>query len=319
VSVIVLGDIMIDIAAGLTSLDQITASRGSDVPSRITASIGGSAANTAAWLSHVHTPTHLLGARGADPLGVYLDHQLMASGINSQLKIDVGHPTGVCIVLNEANGERTMIPSPGANAHLSMSDYISQWPQQPIGHLHVSGYALFHPVTGSSVLECMERALDLGCTISFDPSAHTLLESHKHRVHMALQMTHLLIANEEEAQALTVTFKTRNNAPAMNLDDIFEDLLPLINSGSPTLPTVVVTLNSAGAAAANYETRTQTIPPSASGHIVSTTGAGDAFNAGFITTWIASPMDLVAAINSGNDLASQIVGRVGASPLDLIW
>jgi sugar/nucleoside kinase (ribokinase family) len=264
-------------------------------------------------------PTHLLGARGADPLGEYIDHQLSASGIKSHLKIDVSHPTGLCIVLTEANGERTMIPSAGANAQISSADYISQWPEKPFDHLHVSGYSLFHPATGNAVLECMERAIDRGCTISFDPSAHTLLESHSRRVSKALEMTHLLIANEQEAQALAVAFDIHNSADEMGLDNMMGGLISMLNSGNRSQSTVVVTLGSAGAAAANRDSTTQPILPSASQQIVSTTGAGDAFNAGFITSWMRSPKDLPAAINSGNDLASQIVGRVGASPLDIMW
>ena len=318
VSVLVLGDIMVDIAAGITSLDHITASRGSDIPSSIAISVGGSAANTAAWLSQVGALTYLLGARGADPLGDHLADQLNASGIRSRLKIDGSNPTGLCIVLTETNGERTMIPSAGANAHLSSTDYISQWPEQPFDHLHVSGYSLFHPVTGSAVLECMEKAIDSGCTVSFDPSAHTLLELHSHRVRRALEMTHLLIANEQEARALTVAFKTQNSSHKMNLDNILVDLLQLINNGKYEHSTVVVTLGAAGAAAANRARASQSIPPRKSEQVVSTTGAGDAFNAGFINSWIKSPMDLLAGINTGNELAAQIVGRVGASPLDAI-
>jgi sugar/nucleoside kinase (ribokinase family) len=46
---------------------------------------------------------------------------------------------------------------------------------------------------------------------------------------------------------------------------------------------------------------------------VDTTGAGDAFAAGFITQWIASN-DLADSMKAGNELARQCVAIIGARP-----
>ena len=48
--------------------------------------------------------------------------------------------------------------------------------------------------------------------------------------------------------------------------------------------------------------------------VVNTTGAGDAFAAGFISIWAANG-PLIDALESGSDLAAECVALVGARPL----
>ena len=46
---------------------------------------------------------------------------------------------------------------------------------------------------------------------------------------------------------------------------------------------------------------------------IDTTGAGDAFAAGFIPMWLESK-DLLASMNAGNEVARQCVAIIGARP-----
>ena len=50
-----------------------------------------------------------------------------------------------------------------------------------------------------------------------------------------------------------------------------------------------------------------------SANVIDTTGAGDAFAAGFIGSWIEES-DLLAAMGSAIDLATQCVAIIGARP-----
>ena len=86
----------------------------------------GSAANVAAWLAAVGTPvppssagsgtTPRAGRAGAALLGVAGGVQVRASRWNPR------RPTGTCVVLVGADGERSMLPDPGANLALSPGD-----------------------------------------------------------------------------------------------------------------------------------------------------------------------------------------------------
>lgn len=50
-----------------------------------------------------------------------------------------GRPTGVVVILVDANGERTMFPDNGANADLEVNDLP---PLNDIDGAYLSGYAL---------------------------------------------------------------------------------------------------------------------------------------------------------------------------------
>ncbi len=76
--------------------------------------------------------------------------------------------------------------------------------------------------------------------------------------------------------------------------------------------TVVVKLGSRGVLA--RDAAGTVAVPALRHDVVDTTGAGDAFTAGFLPLWLAGA-PLAAAIEEGQRLAGAAVGRVGASPL----
>jgi ribokinase len=119
-----LGDLMIDVVARLDA----PLAFGSDSPSTITLFDGGSAANTAAWLGWLGTPT-------GDPT----------------------RPTGTCIVLVTPDGERTMLPSAGANDALQPAD-ISTDLLMAGDHLHLSAYSLLREGSRDAALAALRLA-----------------------------------------------------------------------------------------------------------------------------------------------------------------
>lgn len=316
-SIIVMGDLMIDICAPLDSLDALTLSRGSDLPSSITFDVGGSAANTASWLAAAGNSTYLLGAVGSDSMGETINSRLSQPNLHLKLQQFSEHPTGTCIVITESSGERTMIPSAGANAHLSIHQLFNLWAQVPgPRHLHVSGYALFHEVAGATTLVAMEHARSVGMSISFDPSAHTLVSSHSDRIRSALALANILLANEQEATALAqILLGQPALAAEKGILDLAGKLRGLLCAESID-PVAVITLGPRGAIAASSTTEAVPAAEVAVGHIRSTTGAGDAFNAGFLGSWLTGAA-VVPALEAGVTLASQALSRVGASPYAL--
>lgn len=305
----VLGDLMVDIACGVETLEAITIARGSDYPSRATLSPGGSAANTATWLAREANTVYLMGAVGDDPLGDYLINQIGPSGVHMLVQRVPGELTGVCLILNEHDGQRTMIPSAGANARFDDSRLADQLTGSNITHLHVSAYMLFHEVSGITALAYMDAARRVGATVSLDPASSALLARNRTRLMQALALSDLLLANADEALEIT-RLLSEEGSPCNNID------LGLIShSMHPSSPTVVVTDGAEPVRALGGSIHNFTISVTKISSVKSTTGAGDAFNAGYLNAWLAGS-DIPASIAAGTILAGRVLGEVGATTLN---
>jgi ribokinase len=307
-SIHILGDLMVDIACEVDTLETLVVARGSDFPARTTLSPGGSAANTATWLARTGNTAYLVGAIGEDPLGDYLVHEITESGVHMLVQRVPDELTGVCLILNERDGQRTMIPSAGANAKFVNTPSLDPLASPNINHLHVSAYMLFHEVSGISALECMVAARRAGATVSLDPSSSALLATNRVRLMAALALSDLLLANADEALEISRLLRDDDTvSPSIDLALISSALHPLS-------PTVVVTNTAEPVRALENLVHNFTIPVPKIESVKSTTGAGDAFNAGFLNAWLAGS-DIPASISAGTILATRVLGEVGATTL----
>jgi sugar/nucleoside kinase (ribokinase family) len=261
---VVLGDLMVDVVARSSG----PLARGSDTPARVTMHGGGSASNVAAWAASLGTPVALVCRVGDDERGRIAVAELRAAGVDVHADVDPARPTGTCVVLVEPDGERTMLPDPGAN-------------NAPLGgippgdHLHVVGYALLRDGPRASALAAIEQARAAGMTVSVDPSSWAFLYPG------AIPAVDLLLPNEEEAEL------------------------------AGTAAEVVTKLGPAGA---RWTDGTETITvPAEPVAVVDTTGAGDAFAAGFLTARLAGA-DPRAALQAGCHVAARAVAQVGGRP-----
>jgi sugar/nucleoside kinase (ribokinase family) len=284
VTFVVVGDAMMDVTVRM----HLPLAYGSDTPADIVQSPGGSAANTAAWLGRSGHRTVFVGAVGDDPAGEAVTRALSACGVETAVGRGAA-PTGTCVVLVDPTGERSMLPATGANADLDphgADPYLG-----PDGHLHVSGYALMHAATAAPVLDLIVRARAAGSTVSVDPASADPLRRGAPHVVAALEQADVILANEDEAIVLA-------GAPDPAL------------IGRPEA-TVVVKRGAEGIRARRGQQRLdQSAPPC---RVVDTTGAGDAFAAGFLPAWRAG-LDLAEAAAAGQALAAEVVARVGAAP-----
>lgn len=286
--VVVVGDVLVDVVARL----EAPIARGSDAPARISFGGGGSAANVAAWLAAAGASPVLVGRVGDDQRGREARAGLAAGGVDARLAIDPKRPTGTCIVIVEPDGERTMLPDPGANVALAPDDL----PPEVFAagaHLHVPGYALLREGSRPAASSAIAAACDQGMTVSVDPSSAALLSP----AFLDLAAgADLLIPNAEETQALTGVDEPE--LAARRLCEHFAE--------------VVVKLGGDGALWTDG--RALCRAPAAAGVAVSdTTGAGDAFAAGLIAARLegAGPQEALAAACR---LAVRAVARSGARP-----
>jgi sugar/nucleoside kinase (ribokinase family) len=289
VTVVVVGDVATDVVVVLEG----DPAPGSDRPASIVTRGGGAAANVAAHLARLGTAVELAGCVGDDPAGAGLAAELAAAGVRLALRTVTGVPTGTVVSLVEGDGQRSMLADRGANLELADGDVAVPGAG---GHLYVSGYTLLDPRPRTAGLQALRDAVAAGCTVSVDPASTGPLA--RYGVDRWLADTAgatLLLPNAEEARLLTGCEDVEDAARAL----------------AARYPVVTVKLGPDGALWASGDVLVHR--PAHPTTVVDTTGAGDAFAAGFLASWLLHP-EPETALAAGNRLAARAVSVVGARP-----
>ena len=285
--IVVLGDVMVDVVTRLSG----PVAPGSDSPARVAFEGGGQAANTAAWLALAGARVALVARVGDDPAGRAAAAELQALGVDVRFAVDEERPTGTCVVLVAADGERTMFPDPGANDALA-ADGLPDDLLVAGDHLHVAGYALLRDGSRDAALSAIERAVAVGMSTSVDPSSAALLSGGLQRLGKGVE---LLLPNLLEARALAAVEDPADAARAL----------------AESIPEVVVTLGEEGALWSDGADVVRVAAEPA--EVVDTTGAGDAFAAGLLAARLRGA-GTEEALRAGCALAARAVGSTGARP-----
>ncbi len=169
-----IGDAVVDVVVELSRLPVV----GDDVPGRISLSNGGQASNVAAWCSALGARAAVLSNVGADLAGDLVAGLLLRYGVELLGPGQAGGEasTGTIVSLVTPGGERSMVSDRGAAARLRASDVQAAW-FRGCDWLHVSGYSLFGADDGEAALVAADLAHRVGATVSVDVSAATLVES----------------------------------------------------------------------------------------------------------------------------------------------
>jgi ribokinase len=288
-----LGDLMVDVVARLFG----PLAEGSDSPGVISYVGGGSAANTAAWLTRVGVESVFIGSIGDDPAGQGQLESLHALGVDVRFRVDRIRPTGTCLVLVAPTGERTMVPDPGAN--LSLMEHDVPTDEFRAGdHLHVSGYALLRDSRDAAV-HAMKAAHATGMTISVGAASSAPLTLAGPEVFLGLLPDDvLLFANESEAAVLT-------GASGSSAD--------LARALAGPARQAVVTAGSGPAAWSDGSEVTTLAAEPLDRPELDTTGAGDAFAAGFLAARGRDALPVVC-LRDGHTLAAAACRTTGGRP-----
>ncbi len=233
---------------------------------------GGSAANTIYGLARVGIQTGFIGITGDDADGARLIEDLRGAGVDTgRIKQARGARSGCTLCLSDAAGRRSIYVVPGANNLLDLDEldvtYIRQakW-------LHVSSFA------GEKQLAMLLRLMN---ELREEPSLSLSPGAIYARRGLAalgplLKRTRVLFINRGELKELT------------GEDDIAKGAENCIRLGCRTVAVTLgggVQIGNRLAAAYIYDIRQEYIiaPPEAANEAeMETTGAGDAFAAGFI-------------------------------------
>jgi len=287
---------MVDVVARLFG----PLAEGSDSPGVISYVGGGSAANTAAWLTRVGESTTFIGAIGDDAAGQSQVESLHRLGVDVRFRVDRTRPTGTCLVLVAPTGERTMVPDPGANLALLEHDVpVDEF--RSGDHLHVSGYALLRD-SRDAALHAMAKAAASGMTVSVGAASAAPLEVLGAAEFFAMVPDRaVLFANEKEAAVLL----GQSGEPG----EAVELAARLAGSGREA----VVTAGSGDAAWSNGEASASMAAEPLDRPELDTTGAGDAFAAGFLAARARDAAPEVC-LRDGHALAAAACRTTGGRP-----
>lgn len=253
--------------------------------------LGGSSSITAFNLSRLGTKVAFAGVIGHDLFGNFVEEKLVGAGVDIKfLRRTDTQKTGVTIWYS-CHGARAGITYPGTIATLDASD-IGDDALKSARHLHVGAYFLlsqFH--AGAAKLFARAKALGLTTSVdcNYDPA-----ERWDSNLWAVLEHTDLFFPNEDEARAITRTPNAAAAARAL----------------AAVAQAVVVKRGAQGALIA---TRTREFEvPAIPVEVVDTTGAGDSFNAGFLSRFMRGE-DLEACAEAGALAASRNIGKVGGT------
>jgi sugar/nucleoside kinase (ribokinase family) len=265
----VLGDLMLDVVvAPARPLEH-----GTDVPGRVLLRQGGSAANAARWLARLGVRTTLVCAVGRDAIGRALVDALAREGVAVRAARVAGRPSGRIGVVLGAGGERSFVADRGAADELRPEDVREGWLRGD--GLHLPAYSLIGEPLGLAGRRAIELARAGGALVSLDLASAAPLLARGRRAARRLvadAAPDLLFATAGEAEAYLGGY----------------DLVRLLDAA----PLVVVKRGSAGAtvlarAADRPPLRFDVATPPLTA--TDTTGAGDAFDAGFLAAFLAAP------------------------------
>jgi len=276
VSVTVIGDAFVDMIVSVQGI------KPGETHHRKIITLCGGTANVAVQVSRLGGKARFIGKVGNDVFGEYFKQNLERNGVEDLTFVDHKNSTGLCISLVYADGERTMIADRGANNYLTKEEigkHLDEMLNSKITYF--SGYSFMSKSTSESILHAM-NACQGKSEIWFNLGAPNIIKN-SFRVHIS-KFVDVLILNTDEAKAITGRSRT---------EEIVDDLKELVK-------VAVITRGREGCLLVSdrYHVHIPTIYLNAK----DTTGAGDAFSAGFLAGKLKE-LDLVKCAELGNETA----------------
>jgi sugar/nucleoside kinase (ribokinase family) len=262
---------------------------------RLPLAIGGCAANVAIDLARVGVGVGVAGCVGRDPFGQFLVERLTAGGIDtSAVRVLGDTATSGTLIINVVGEDRRFIHAAGANAVMRASDIPLDRVKQA-NVFYVGGYLLMPALEGPDGLAALFRqARAAGVTTVLDVVVPGPGD-HWSKLAPLLAETDVFLPNEDEAAIIT------------GLTDPLDQAQRFRDAGAGT---VVITRGERGTLLVNDKLRIRagTYPT----NFVGGTGAGDAFDAGYIAGLLAGE-DSVGCLKWGAALGASCVRSISAT------
>lgn len=233
--------------------------------------IAGAESNTAIGLSKLGHSSGFVTAIGDDELGLYIINSVRAEGVDvSAIKTDINHRTGLMIKQLSAGETSVFYYRENSAASYFSADDIDFDYLKSAKIIHLSGIT---PVLSGSCLNACEKMADFAVknniTLSFDPNIRLRLwgsNDYTHIIKKLMYMSKIVMLGKDEAKRLLGT------------DNPEEIILELRKNG---VEYIAVKDGSNGAWCADKEK--SAFVPAQNCNCVDPVGAGDGFNAGFLS------------------------------------
>lgn len=268
-SLVALGDLVLDVVA---RADRAVV-EGSDTPGTVNLRVGGSAANAARAFVRAGGKASFIGAVGRDPWAGPLVAALRREGVVVHAVRKVGL-TARIVVLLDRHGERSFITHRGVADELAPEDLRDAW-WRGAGALHLPAYSLLASPLAEAALRAVVGVRAAGGAISVDLASRGPLLEHGLGVaweRIGVARPDILFANRDEAAALVGTRGLRALLQLAHVVVVKEgvdgcQVLYGVSPGRPQGDRLAVATRPL--------------------EVADSTGAGDAFDAGFLAAWLS--------------------------------
>ncbi|MGB5335779.1 MAG: adenosine kinase [Woeseiaceae bacterium] len=256
---------------------------------------GGSVANTIAGFANLGGTAAYIGKVRADQLGTIFNHDMRSLGVDIRLKAAAdGAPTARSHVLITADGQRTMQTYLGACLELSLADITTDTVGAPKAML-LEGYVWDIAEGPALARKAAEIGRAHGSKVALSLSDSFCVERHRDSfMDFVKNDADIIVADEEEVYALLGT--TSIDEALKALKD-FDNLFAITRSEQGS---VIVHKDETVIQAASKVEK-----------VVDTTGAGDAYSAGFLYGW-ANDKSLADCAKYGTHCATMVIQQLGA-------
>ena len=274
----------------LLKVDKIAAAEEESFIRNFRETCGGSAANTVVGLARLGCKVGFIGKVADDHEGKLQIDCFENESVNTEGIIHTGKgKSGVCLGFVDKKGARALYINPGVNDNIEFrelkSTYISK-----ANFLHLSSFI------GEKSFRTQKKLLSFlpdGVKVSFDPGSIYAQKGFA-AIEPIIQNSYVMMPNAIELELIT------------GESDVPKGAAVLIGMG---VKIVAVKLGGKGCYVTNGEEKLTVQPFRVK--VVDTTGAGDAFNAGFLYGLLHNK-SLLECGRLGNFVASRSVMEIGA-------
>lgn len=255
---------------------------------------GGSVANTVAGFANLGGSAAYIGKVNRDQLGGIFNHDMRSLGVDVRLTPEYGDtPTAHCHVLITEDGQRTMQTYLGACTELGIADITPDTVGAPKAIL-IEGYVWDIPEGPALARKAIDIAGANGTAVALSLSDSLCVERHRDSFEHAVRNgVKIIVADEDEINALMQT-------------DSFKDSLEAIKDYDNLF---AMTRSEKGSVVVHGDEIVEQ-PATPVKEVIDTTGAGDAYTAGFLYGW-ANDKDLAECARLGTFCATRVIQQVG--------